>query len=384
MGFTHIFAKKDLKRLSADRYAPDSKLDHRSLFSSEGVKRQKISGESLRSSENNTTLPPGITSVSSDGDSAFTVSMDDSATTSSSGSPSETEQSPKRPSIVEYCKSLFRRHDSQQAQPDSTPLDPFEQAYMGQLATVDVNQLLKDPDGPSDYWRKSPLFKSINEEQERRESSWSTESAWILNQPATSPFPPLPSPEPQPPRDRIRWTPISWLPSKLRPRRLSAKSRGKRPQSQRPASPSTNRGWKPISPPPPPRPSTTRRNTGGLKITFDSHAASLPIAIRSDASALACAHIASATQEPNNDSPSSLHLGPTTRNTSMPMSILSDSPLSADSSGVSSEMMFRMSPDDTEAQSDTDASVDVSMNSDQALIDLEVEGWPELRRFGGM
>lgn len=74
--------------------------------------------------------------------------MDDSVTTSSGSSPSETKQSSKRPSVIKYCKSIFRRHGSQQTQPEDISLDPFEQAYMDQLATVGVSQLLKDPYHP--------------------------------------------------------------------------------------------------------------------------------------------------------------------------------------------------------------------------------------------
>jgi hypothetical protein len=360
MVFTHIFARKSLKRRSADHRAPETELNRQDTFSSEGSKRRRISRESLRSSNNAVAPASEIMSIDSDDGSALTVSMDDSATISSTDSLTRAEQSPRRLSVKRYWKSLFKRHDSHQAQTETTPLDPFEQAYMGQLEMGDVDELLKSPDGPSDFWRRSPLFKDpkdpkdLKEEQKRRESSWSTESACMLHEPAASSFPPLPSPEPQPPRDQIRWAPISWIPSKLRPRRLSAKSRGKRPQRQSPVSPSIGKGWQSVSPPQPPRrPSASGRSISGLKIAFDS--------------------------------PSSPRLGPTVHNTSIPALVLGDSrSQSADNSAVSSEMIFRMSPEDSEAQSDTNVSMEVSVDSEEAVMDLDVAGWPTLQRLSEM
>jgi hypothetical protein len=354
MAFTHIFARKSLKRHSADHRAPETELNRQDAFSSEVSKRRRISRESLRSPNNAGAPTSEIISVDSDDDSAFTVSMDDSATTSSTDSLARAEQSSRTSSVKRYWRSLFRRHDSHQAQTEMTPLDPFEQAYMGQLEMEDVDELLKSPDGPSDFWRRSPLFKDPKKGQKRREGSWSTESAWMLHEPAASPFPPLPSPEPQPPRDQVRWAPISWIPSKLRPRRLSAKSRGKRPQRQSPVSPSIGKGWQSVSPPQPPlRPSASGSSIGGLKIAFDS--------------------------------PSSPRLGPTVRNTSIPALVLGDSrSQTADNSAVSSEMIFRMSPEDSEAQSDTNASMEVSVESEEAVMDLDVSGWPTLQRLSEM
>jgi hypothetical protein len=351
MVFTHIFARKSLKRRSADHRAPETELNRQDTFSSEGSKRRRIFRESLRSPNNAGAPTSEIMSVDSDNGSAFTVSTDDSATTSSTDSLTRAEQSSRRSSVKRYWKSLFKRHDSHQAQTETTSLDPFEQAYMGQLEMGDFEELLKSPDGPSDFWRRSPLFKDPKEEQKRRESSWSTESACMLHEPAASPFPPLPSPEPQPPRDQIRWAPISWIPSKLRPRRLSAKSRGKRPQRQSPVSPSIGKGWQSVSPPL--RPSASGRSIGGLKIAFGS--------------------------------PSSPRLGPTVRNTSIPALVLGDSrSQSADNSAVSSEMIFRMSPEDSEAQSDTNTSMEVSVDSEEAVMDLDVAGWPTLQRLSEM
>jgi hypothetical protein len=360
MVFTHIFAKKSLKRRSADHRAPETELNRQDTFSSEGSKRRRISKESSRSPNNAGAPTPEIMSVGSDDGSAFTVSIGDSATISSTDSLARAEQSSRRSSVKRYWKSLFKRHDSHQVQTETTPLDPFEQAYMGQLAMGDIDELLKSPEGPSDFWRRSPLFKDPKEEQKRRESSWSTESAWMLQEPAASPFPPLPSPQPQPPRDQIRWAPISWIPSKLRPRRLSAKSKGKRPQRPSPVSPSIGKGWQPVSPPQSShRPSASGRSIGGLKITFDSPSSP--------------------------SSPSSPRLGPSTRNTSIPALVLGDSRLpSADDSAVSSEMMFRMSQEDSEAQSDTNASMEVEVDSEEAVMDLDVAGWPTLQRLGEM
>jgi hypothetical protein len=354
MVFTHIFASKSLKRQSADRRAPETELNRQDTFSSEGSKRRRISRESLRSPNNAVAPTPEIASIGSDDGSAFTVSIDDSAARSSTDSLARAEQSSRRSSVKRYWKSLFKRHDSHQAQTETTPLDPLEQAYMGQLEMGDVDELLKSPDGPSDFWRRSPLFKDPKEEQKRRESSWSTESAWMLHEPAASPFPPLPSPEPQPPRDQIRWAPMSWIPSKLRPRRLSAKSRGKRPQRQGPVSPSIGKGWQSVSPPQPPlRPSASGRSIGELKIAFDS--------------------------------PSSPRLGPTAHNTSIQALALGDSrSQSADNSAVSSEIIFRMSPEDSGAQSDTNASMEVSVDSEEAVMDLDVAGWPTLQRLSEM
>jgi hypothetical protein len=353
MVFTHIFAKKSLKRRSTDHRESETELNRQDTFNSEGSKRRRISRESLRSPNNAGAPTPEIMSVGSDDGSAFTVSMDDSATISSTDSLARAEQSSRRSSVKRYWKSLFKRHDSHQAQTGTTPLDPFEQAYMGQLAMGDVDELLKSPDGPSDFWRRSPFFKDPNEEQKRRESSCSTESAWMLHEPAASP-------QPQPPRDQIRWAPISWIPSKLRPRRLSAKSRGKRPQRPSPVSPSIGKGWQPVSPPQSShRPSASGRSIGGLKITFDSPSSP--------------------------SSPSSPRLGPSTRNTSIPALVLGDSRLpSADDSAVSSEMMFRMSQEDSEAQSDTNASMEVEVDSEEAVMDLDVAGWPTLQRLGEM
>jgi hypothetical protein len=357
MVFTHIFTRKSLKRRSTDHRAPETELNRQDTFSSEGSKRRRISRESLTSPNNAGAPTSEIMSVDSDDGSAFTVSMNDSATISSTDGLTRAEQSSRRSSVKRYWKSLFKRHDSHQAQTETMPLDPFEQAYMGQLEMGDVDGLLKSPDGPSDFWRRSPLFKDPKdpkEEQKRRGSSWSAESAWMLHEPAASPFPPLPSPEPQPPRDQIRWAPISWIPSKLRPRRLSAKSRGKRPQRQSPVSPSIGKGWQSVSPPQPPlRPSASGRSIGGLRIAFDS--------------------------------PSSPRLGPTAHNISIPALVLGDSrSQSADNSAVSSEMIFRMSPEDSEVQSDTNASMEVSVDSEEAVIDLDVAGWPTLQRLSEM
>jgi hypothetical protein len=79
----------------------------------------------------------------------------------------------------------------------------------------------------------------------------------------------------------------------------------------------------------------------------------------------------------NTGLPVSPHLGPTEHIISIPVLDLEESRTSVDGSRMlSGEMMFHMSPFDSESQSDTDVSID----SEQASVFLDEEEWPPLRR----